>query len=97
LVRHIVAVEPMPRHFGVRPPLETQFDPPCPDSSSVESRHLSASNLRLIVENHVQQGTVDFDVTVVINIGAPVASSSPGANDRSQRPGDDRLNDSPGG
>ena len=29
--------------------------------------------------------------------GAPVASSSPGANDRSQRPGDDQLNDSPGG
>ena len=31
------------------------------------SPNASALNLRLIVENHVQQGTVDFDATVVIN------------------------------
>ena len=27
----------------------------------------SASNLRLIVENHVQQGAVDFDAAVVVD------------------------------
>jgi len=31
------------------------------------SSNASAPNLRLIVENHVQQGTVDFDAAVVIN------------------------------
>ena len=31
------------------------------------SSRASAPNLRLVVENHVQQGTVDFNVAVVIN------------------------------
>jgi hypothetical protein len=31
------------------------------------SSNASAPDLRLIVENHVQQGTVDFDAAVVVN------------------------------
>ena len=34
---------------------------------SITTANASAPNLRLIVENHVQQGTVDFDAAVVVN------------------------------
>ncbi len=36
--------------------------------AAIQNRqNASAPNLRLIVEDHVQQGTVDFNVAVVVN------------------------------
>jgi hypothetical protein len=39
----------------------------CSRLISITTANASAPNLRLIVENHVQQGTVDFDAAVVVN------------------------------
>jgi hypothetical protein len=36
-------------------------------TTSTARANASGSNLRFIVENHVQQGTVDFNVAVVVN------------------------------